>query len=323
MKVQIPIFSKISDEQLQFIREVGVNYVSVTFSHEDINYDAVASLQERMAKYNITITDGGCNELFKNPDIHLGRDDRDEAIDRYNDFTRILGKTGISIGYIAWQPNGILRTKYGVGRHTRGAISAIADMKEILARPVANGREYGEEEIWSNFKYFLDRVLPVCEEANVKIALHPNDPPAESLAGVNSLIYNTECYRKAFAMAGNSPYLGMKLCVGCWLEGGEMFGNLMEDIKEFAKQDKILSVHFRNVSSPMPYFEETLAEDGYADMYSIMKQLASSGYKGVISVDHAFHSSYAAGGYLTSIGCSTTYMKGLLHAVLAEQNNLK
>lgn len=196
-------------------------------------------------------------------------------------------------------------------------------MKEILGRPVANDREYNENEIWTNFKYFLDKVLPVCEESNVEIALNPNDPPAKSLAGVHSLIYNTECYRKAFAMSGSSLYLGMKLCVGCWLEAGESFGNLMDDIEEFTKEDKILSVNFRNVSSPMPYFEETLAEDGYGDMYGIMKQLVSCEYEGVISVDHAFRSSDAVGGYLADLGCSTTYMKGLLHAAIAEQKKLK
>ena len=64
----------------------------------------------------------------------------------------------------------------------------------------------------------------------------------------------------------------MKMCIGCWLES-EGFGDLMEDIKTFCEQDKISVVHFRNVSSTMPYFEETLLEDGYADMYAIMKQL--------------------------------------------------
>jgi mannonate dehydratase len=121
MKVQIPVSSNITDEQLQFIRELGVNYVAVTFSYEDTNYDAVARLQERMAKYDIIITDGGCNELFKCASIHLGKEDRDQAIDRYNDFNRALGKAGIPIGFIAWQPNGIIRTRRGIGRYTRGA----------------------------------------------------------------------------------------------------------------------------------------------------------------------------------------------------------
>lgn len=312
MKVQIPVLSSITDDELQFIREMGVGYASVTFKPEHTDYDTVMRLYEHMNKYEITLTDGGCIKLFKSPAIHLGLQGRDDAIERYNAFTRVLGKAGIPIGFIAWQPNGILRTRYGVGKYTRGGVSAIADMDEINARPDANGRRFGEDEVWANFKYFLDRALPVCEEAGVRMALHPNDPPAQSLAGVHSLIYNTECFKRAFALANESPFLGMKLCVGCWLEGGAAFGSLMGDIEYFCKEDKVLAVHFRNVSAPMPYFEETLAEDGYADMYAIMKQLVKCGYDGLISVDHVFRGVKSLGGNISSLGYAIGYMKGLL-----------
>jgi len=81
----------------------------------------------------------------------------------------------------------------------------------------------------------------------------------------------------------------MKLCVGCWLEAGDAFGNLMEDIAWFVGRGKVLAVHFRNLSGPMPYFEEVLLEDGYGDMYGIMKQLVRCGCDALISVDHASH----------------------------------
>lgn len=318
MKVEIPCSSQITDEQMQFIREMGVEYLAVNFTTEDANYESVSRLQERAARFDLYIANGGCTKLFKNPSIHLGLPDRDEAIEAYNAFTRVLGKAGIPGGYIAWQPNGIFRTKWGVGEYTRGGIAMIADMAEINARPIANGRIYGEEEIWDNFKYFIDRALPVCEESNVRIALHPNDPPVRSLGGVHSLIYRTEDYKRAFALANNSPYLGMKMCIGCWLEGGKDFGDLMEDIKYFCKEDKILCVHFRNVSSTMPYFEETLAEDGYADMYEIMKQLVRCGYDGMINIDHAFRGQESMGGMLGSSAYPTGYMKGLLAAAEKE-----
>lgn len=278
----------------------------------------VVRVRDRLNNYNITLTDGGCIKLFKNSSIHLGLQGREEAIERYNAFTCVLGKAEIPIGFLAWQPNGILRTKFAVGKYTRGGVSAITDMEEINARQNANGRSFDEAEIWENFKYFLDHALPVCEEAGVKIALHPNDPPAQCLAGVHTLIYNTECYKRAFAMANESPFLGMKLCVGCWLEGGDSFGDLMKDIEYFCKSDKILSVHFRNVSSPMPYFEETLAEDGYADMYAVMKQLVICGYDGAISVDHVFAGVKSLGGRIPSLGFATGYMKGLLAGAEAE-----
>ena len=196
-------------------------------------------------------------------------------------------------------------------------------MEEIAKREASHGRVYSEEEIWDNFKYFLDRTLPVCEKAGVKMALHPNDPPAACVMGVPSLIYNSDGFKRAFELAGNSPYLGMKLCVGCWLEAGEQFGNLMEDIRYFVEQGKVLAVHFRNLSAPMPYFEEVLLEDGYADMYEIMKQLVRCGCDALISVDHASHGVPEFGGMAGAYGYSTGYMKGLLYAAEQEVKRVR
>ena len=317
MKVQVPMWSTASDAELQFYREMGVEYISVMFHENDWDYERVSRLQERMAKFDLKITDAGSFSVFKNPIIHLGLEGRDEQIARYNQFTTVMGQCKIPVCSLAWQPDGAVRSYKRVGEHTRGSVSGIVDMEEIAKREASHGRVYSEEEIWDNFKYFLDRTLPVCEKAGVKMALHPNDPPAACVMGVPSLIYNSDGFKRAFELAGNSLYLGMKLCVGCWLEAGEQFGNLMEDIRYFVEQGKVLAVHFRNLSAPMPYFEEVLLEDGYADMYEIMKQLVRCGCDALISVDHASHGVPEFGGMAGAYGYSTGYMKGLLYA--AEQ----
>ena len=208
-------------------------------------------------------------------------------------------------------------TKIGAGKYNHGHNSFLCDLDQIKARPIANDREYGEDEIWSNFQYFLDKALPVCEEANVKLALHPNDPPIESVGGVHCLIWNSDCYRRAFRMAHNSPYLTMKMCVGCWLES-ESFGDLYKDIDEFVKADKIPIIHFRNVSGALPYFEETLLEDGCEDMYALMKHIVRSGFDGFLNIDHAFFNEDGKGMNEVSTAYYTGYMKALLHAAEKE-----
>ncbi|MFQ8741578.1 MAG: mannonate dehydratase [Clostridium sp.] len=318
MKVQVPMWSTAGDAELQFYREMGVEYISVMFHENDWDYESVSRLQERMAKFDLKITDAGSFSVFKNPIIHLGLDGRDEQIDRYNRFTTVMGQCKIPICSLAWQPDGAVRSYKRVGQYTRGSVSGIVDMTEIEKRELSHGRIYSEEEIWDNFKYFLDRTLPVCEKAGVKMALHPNDPPTACVMGVSSLIYNSEGFKRAFELAGNSPYLGMKLCVGCWLEAGDAFGNLMEDIRYFVELGKVLAVHFRNLSAPMPYFEEVLLEDGYADMYRIMKQLVRYGCDALISVDHVAHGVPEFGGMAGAYGYSTGYMKGLLYAAERE-----
>lgn len=318
MKVQIPVGTTNTDEELAFIREMGVETVNLNVSLAESGYEALMRAKERLAKFHLEVGDVTCAVLQKNPAIDLGWKERDKEIDRFIASIEAAGKAEIPIVSVAWQPNGILRSGWKVGEHTRGGVAMYADMAEISARPNANDRAYTAEEIWANFSYFLERTIPVCEQCHVRMALHPNDPPVPMLAGVPSLIACTGDYRRAFALAHESPALGMKLCVGCWLEGGAAFGNLMEDIKEFAGKGQILCVHFRNVSAPMPYFEEVLAEDGYADLYPVMKQLVACGYDGLISVDHAFRGYPSMGGVTGSFAYPTGYLKGLWHAARSE-----
>lgn len=318
VRFQMPARMGHTDEELAFIREMGIRYLNLNVMPPQANDEELMREKERLARFDLEISDLACPPLQKNPAIILGQENREQELDRFCDFVRLSGRMGVKIVSVAWQPNGIFRTGRACRPCTRGGVSAYADLEEIAARPISNDREYGEEEIWENFAYFLQRVLPVCEECGVRLALHPNDPPVESLGGVHSLIYNMDCYERAFALANNSPALGIKLCVGCWLEGGKAFGNLMEDIRSLCRRDKILVVHFRNVSGQLPYFEETLSEDGYADMYEIMKQFVRCGYNGYMSVDHAFAGHPSMGGALGAFAYPTGHMKGLWEAAMRE-----
>ena len=155
----------------------------------------------------------------------------------------------------------------------------------MLNRPLTHGREYTEDEIWDNFDYFLREVIPVAEEVDVRLALHPNDPPTPTLGGIPSLIHGFEDYERAFEMA-DSPYLGMEFCTGCWLEGGEAFGDMLQAIHHFNGEGRIVIVNFRNVSSPLPRFIETFVDNGYMDMYQVMKAFVEAGYQGTMILDH-------------------------------------
>ena len=320
--IQVPIITTIktatSDEELQLIREMGVDNVDLNLDYETTNYDSLMAVLNRLDRFGLKAGNLSCMPLQKNKIIDLGLEGRDEEIRKFNEFVELAHKVNVPIVSVAWQPNGILRTGHKVLDTTHGGVSGYADMSEISQRDNANGRAYSEEEIWENFAYFLKKVLPVCEANEVRMALHPNDPPVSCLAGVGSLIYNTEGYNRAFKMANESKALAMKMCIGCWLEGGDSFGNLMNDIEDFTKRDKIVVVHFRNVSATIPYFEETLAEDGYAKMYPIMKKLVACGYNGLLSVDHVFDPHEKNGNHTIGFAYPTGYAKGLLHAAESE-----
>jgi len=318
IKFQQAVSSTSPDEHFLFIKQQGIKYVYALMSDEDANYEGISRLQERLARYDLTLSDASNTRIYKNASIHLGLPDRDEHINRYNDLTRALGKAGVGINYMTWEPNQVLSTGFDVGARTLGAKGRIVDIEQLKTLSFSHGRQYSEEETWANFKYFLDKALPVCEESNVKIALHPCDPPVPTLRGIYNLIHSSADYRRAFDLAGDSPFLGVKLCVGCWLEGGAAFGDIMADIAEFVGRKKVLIVHFRNVSATHPYFEETLLESGYMDMYEVMKQFVRNGYDGYLTVDHVPEFVESYGGRNSAFAYLNGYAKALIKCAEAD-----
>ena len=148
-------------------------------------------------------------------------------------------------------------------------------------------REYSADDIWANYTYFVKAVLPVAEEAGVKLALHPDDPPLAKMNGVAKLFTHYDGYHRAEQIAGNSRNWGLTFCVGTWSEGGDQMGkNVFEMIRDFGGRGKIFEVHFRNVTGPLPHFVETFPDDGYMDMYQVMKALRQVRFSGAAEPDH-------------------------------------
>ncbi len=142
------------------------------------------------------------------------------------------------------------------------------------------------------------------------IGIHPDDPPQPELGGIPRCIFSSfEGYRRAMEIA-DSPNVGLCLCVGCWLEGGDLMGkDIIETIKDFGSQDKIFKVHFRNVNAPLPYFVETFVDNGYQDMYQVMKALREVNFDGVLIPDHI---PLMANDHRVGTAFSMGYMKALL-----------
>ena len=105
--------------------------------------------------------------------------------------------------------------------------------------------------------------------------------------GVAKVITHYDGYRKAEQLAGASKHWGLTFCVCTWAEGGEQMGkNVFEMIRDFGKRGKIVDVHYRNVSGPLPHFVETFPDDGYLDLYQVMKELRLVGFNGAMVPDH-------------------------------------
>lgn len=319
--------SKTSDDELNMWKQMGINAVELSIGDDELSYEVLYPVVERLRNF----PNGGFEILLasnytfqKDRIIHLQLEGWEEEIERFNDYLRLMSRLNIRTVAIAWQPNGISRSG-DTPKSIHGANAGATNMEGIDPMELKNDRYYTREEMWKTFGDFLERVIPVCEETNVRMALHPNDPPVPYLGGVGSLVMTADDYRRAFELAGDSPYLGMKLCTGCWTEGGLLFTNdMLGDIDEFVRRGKVFEVHFRNVTAPLNadysgYFEECLAEDGYADMYELMLQFVRSGYNGPIFCDHTHRSINAEVlGSKTNRATSDAWIQGLIYAARAQ-----
>jgi mannonate dehydratase len=287
-------------ENMLYLKQLGVTWLSLAPNPQNATAEAFIQMREQWEAggfkvYNIGSGAGPSGSLHNMPEVTLNLPGRDQKIEEYLNYIRYLGKAGIPYSTYAHMGNGIWRS----GREVtpRGYSASALDLSSPNARgnwagktyaePLSHGRVFSKEEIWENYTYFIKKVVPVAEEAGVRIGIHPDDPPQPMLAGVPRCIFsNFEGYKRAIEIA-NSPNIGVCLCCGSWLEGGKMTGaDPVEMIRYFGPRKKLFKIHFRNVSAPLPHFTETMIDDGYYDMSKIMKALVEVKFEGIAIPDH-------------------------------------
>ena len=154
--------------------------------------------------------------------------------------------------------------------------------KDLPPRP--NEGAHTLDEMWTNITYFLKAVIPAAEKAGVRLALHPNDPPAPISRGSRQIMGTIEGWRKLVGIV-NSPSNGITLDCGVTREMG---GDPVEVCRWFASRDRINHVHFRNVRVRKPYekYTEVFPDEGQVDMFGVMKELVRQKYSRVILPEH-------------------------------------
>jgi mannonate dehydratase len=321
ISLQIPSDPKLED--LQFVQQLGVGYVNIPTSGARATYEMFAELKSRVETAGLKVWNIGNADVHNMPEVTLNLPGRDQKIEQYKQYLRNLGRAGIYYTTYAHMGNGIWSS---APETTRGEARARAcDMAKspkgywldkTFEGPLTNGREYSEKEIWDNYTYFIRQVVPVAEEWGIRIGIHPDDPPMPVLGGVPRCIFSSfEGYKRAFEIAG-SPNVGMCLCCGCWLEGGKLMGkDVLDTIHHFGSQGKLFKIHFRNVDKPLPYFVETFIDNGYMDMYKIMKALQEVDFRGAAIADHV---PAMVGGHNVGWAYSIAYMKAMLDRANAE-----
>lgn len=242
--------------------------------------DSLRAIQSGFAEAGLTLY-GLEGDQFDMRRIKLGLGGRDEDIDRYCQMLRNMGELGIPLlcynfmAGIGWH-----RTHGGVP--TRGgALTSRFDAADVPASLTEAG-QVDEESIWESYAYFIRRVMPVAEEAGVRMGMHPDDPPLPSLRGVARILCRPENFERAMSLAP-SPCNGVTFCqanfklMGC---------DVIRWARRFAESGKIFFVHFRDVRGTADRFEETFHDDGPTDMPAMLKLYHDLGFTGPVRVDH-------------------------------------
>ncbi len=190
----------------------------------------------------------------------------------------------------------------------------LAELKEIIELY----KDIDEEKLFENLKYFLEGIIPVCEECDIKMATHPDDPPW-SIFGLPRIITNIENLERMLKLV-DSPYNGLTLCSGSL--GANPDNDIPAIIRHFSEMDRIHFGHVRNLKiHDRGDFHEAshLSSDGSLDLFEIMKAYHDTGFDGYIRPDHGrmIWDEEARPGYgLYDRALGATYLNGLWEAIV-------
>jgi mannonate dehydratase len=329
------------EEFLLFARQLGLDGIQFNTPRlpgtERWEYEDLLALRERCEGHGLRVEaiENLPNSFYER--CMLGLTGREGELEHVRATIRNIGRAGIPILGFHFMPGSVWRTSLTAPGRGGARVSAFdlaeatdpARLGEIFIarrdrRILENesfvqdaqfgaGAELSEEAIWENFHYFLEGVLPTAEEAGVRLALHPDDPPVPMLGGIARVFRSVEALRRAVEIA-NSPAFGLDLCLGTISEmGGEEA--VLEAIRAFGPTGKIAYVHFRDVQGSVPRFQESFLGEGNFNPLKVMRALKSAGYSGFILDDHVPRmtgdSEYAHRGRAHAIG----YLQALLAAV--------
>ena len=187
----------------------------------------------------------------------------------------------------------------------------MARVKELFAMY----KDIDDEKLFENLKYFLEKIMPVCDQYDINMAIHPDDP-AWSVFGLPRIIINKENILRMMKMVDN-PHNGVTFCSGSY--GTNPKNDLPDMIRSL--KGRIHFAHVRNLKFNSDRdFEEAahLSSDGSFDMYEIMKALYDIGFDGPIRPDHGrmIWDEVAMPGYgLYDRALGATYLNGLWEAI--------
>lgn len=320
MELCMSFFFGFQENKLRYARQMGIKgavtsanpWMAGMKDKKPWEYEPLNALKERFKNEGLEF------KLIEGPPTlektKLGLDGRDQELDHFITFLKNLQKVGIETICYNWMPV-ISWHRTSTDRTGRGdALVTAFDYNIIKDQPLTEYGVISEENMWENITYFLKAIIPEAEKLGIRLAMHPDDPPIDSIRGISRIMTSVEAFKRLIEIYP-SPSNGITFCQGTFATMGE---DIPAAIRYFGKRDKIFFVHFRDIKGDKWNFEETFHDNGMTDMYEAMKAYYEVGFKGPIRPDHVptmagepnDHPGYGVLGNLYALG----YMRGLMEA---------
>ena len=253
------------------------------------------------------------------------RPGRDEDIGKVIQSIRVAGKAGLPVIEYNWYAHRAMEGYFEeTGRSGAGMTGFDYErMKGLPPLPEEGTRTL--DEMWANITYFLKAVVPEAEKAGVRLALHPNDPPAPVSRGSGQIMGTVEGWKRLVEIV-KSPSNGITYDCGVTREMGH---DPVEVCRYFGSRDRINHAHFRNVKVMKPYerYTEVFIDEGEVNMFAVMKELVRQKYPRLIFPEHPrgidydrerpdFRTQYPGGGAYAAYAFNVGYTRAMLQAAL-------
>ncbi len=246
--------------------------------------------------------------------------ERDRELDNIIGNVQKAAQVGVKIITYHWTVIPIRRNRQTTGR---GNVSYAGFQVEQnwKSLPVGKSGRVSSEDYWERITYFLERVIPVARQHDVRMACHPYDPPGLPFGyqGVDNWDSPTVFEAlKRYESIVDSPYNGFQLCLGTTAEGLKKPGTeILPIVQYLGERSKIHQIHMRNIRGGLHSFEEVYPDEGEMDFFKIMQILRDVQFSGSICPDHMPRHADDSGG-LQSFAFGYGYLKALIQAVNSE-----
>jgi mannonate dehydratase len=321
-KICCPVnLRNISDSAVRQVRQIGVTHVlsgGPRMPWEEAQLRAtVDKLKEGGLSLGNLMISGFPNTLY-------GRPGREEEIEKFKASIQAAGKAGVPVVEYNFYAHRAIEGYYEENGRGGAGLTAFDANRVKGLPPLPEEGAHSVEEMWRNITYFLKAVIPTAEQSNVRLALHPNDPPVAISRGSVQIMGTVERWKHLITIV-DSPANGITFDCGVTREMGH---DPVAVCRYFGSRDRINHVHYRNVRVRKPYddYTEVFIDEGENNMLAVMRELVRVKYTRLIYPEHeraldydravGIHNQYPGGGGYTGMVYDVVYARAMLQASL-------